>query len=68
MENETKLVKNPETLVIQLTQTAKGFWYLERLTASGADVESLKKSLDAVCKVAIAKLNHLNVGEDEDES
>jgi|TARA_Y100000310_G_C20514576_1_gene730545 hypothetical protein len=64
MTNQTK---NPETVGLSLTQTAKGFWYVDRLKAEGGDVKSMMAQLDEVIEGTLVRLYALNNPEECEE-
>ena len=47
---------------VKLTQSAKGFWYAERVTVRGPSKDLTMKRLDELTTAVKEKLNKLNGG------
>tara|TARA_Y100000310_G_scaffold241541_1_gene245545 strand:+ start:79 stop:429 length:351 start_codon:yes stop_codon:yes gene_type:complete len=60
-------IKNPETVGLSITQTAKGFWYVDRLKAEGGDVASMIQQLDTLTRMTLERLHALNNPEEGQE-
>ena len=60
MTDKQEMPKNPESVALSFKQTAKGFWYIDKLGATGASVDSMFKQLDVLVKGAVKRLIMLN--------
>jgi len=63
-----ELPKNPESVSLSLTQTSKGFWYVEKLTSNGGTVEEMLKNLDKLVEETNKRLINLNGTEEKESS
>ena len=52
--------KNPESVKLTLTQTAKGYWYIKDLSAYGSTVKDMLKQLDLLINETNNRLVKLN--------
>ena len=59
---EEQTIKNPDSIALSLTQTAKGHWYVDRLTANGGTLKDMLALLDELIKETNTRLNTLNKG------
>lgn len=55
-----QIPKNPESVSITLTQTAKGYWYVDRLKAEGGDTINMLAHLDTLISEVLRRLKDLN--------
>ena len=59
-EIQMTVPKNPEMLQFSLTQTSKGFWYVDKLSVYSGSMEELLKRHDKLMEEVIVRLNKLN--------
>jgi len=58
----TELPKNPESVKLTVTQTSKGFFYIDKLSAEGCTVEEMFANFDKLIDGALERLKKLNGG------